>query len=117
MEIRGADEAELVGIDPDAAGDFEPAPEGLDPGEIGGAMRAHPGVTDVHDLHVWEIGSGFPALSAHVLVARDEDCHAIRRELEGLLQDRFALDHTTLQADHTSDRLLRISPLRSGSSP
>jgi cobalt-zinc-cadmium efflux system protein len=93
---------------------LEAAPEGLDPGEIGGAMRAHPGVTDVHDLHVWEIGSGFPALSAHVLVARGEDCHAIRRELEGLLHDRFALDHTTLQVDHTSDRLLRISPLRSG---
>jgi len=92
---------------------LEAAPEGLDPGEIGGAMRAYPGVTDVHDLHVWEISSGFPALSAHVLVARDEDCHGIRRGLEVLLHDRFELDHTTLQVEHTSDRLLRISPLRS----
>jgi cobalt-zinc-cadmium efflux system protein len=92
---------------------LEAAPEGLDPGEIGGAMRAYPGVTDVHDLHVWEIGSGFPALSAHVLVARDEDCHGIRRGLEMLLHDRFDLEHTTLQVEHTSDRLLRISPLRS----
>ena len=40
------------------------------------------GVTGLHDLHVWEIGSDFPALSAHVLVARDEDCHRVRRELE-----------------------------------
>ena len=75
-------------------------------------MRTHPGVTDVHDLHVWEIGSGFPALSAHVLVARDEDCHRIRRELEALLHERFHLDHTTLQVEHTSERLHAIRPLR-----
>jgi cobalt-zinc-cadmium efflux system protein len=69
-------------------------------------MRAYDGVTDVHDLHVWEIGSGFPALAAHVLVARDRDCLGIRRGLEGLLHDRFHLDHTTLQVEHTADRLL-----------
>jgi cobalt-zinc-cadmium efflux system protein len=85
---------------------LEAAPEGLDPDEIGAAMRAYDGVTDVHDLHVWEIGSGFPALAAHVLVARDRDCHGIRRGLEGLLHDRFHLDHTTLQVEHTADRLL-----------
>jgi cobalt-zinc-cadmium efflux system protein len=87
---------------------LEAAPEGLDPTEIGAAMRAQHGVTNVHDLHVWEIGTGFPALSAHVLVARDEDCHAIRRDLERLLQDRFHLEHTTLQVEHTADRLLDI---------
>ena len=92
---------------------LEAAPEGLEPAEIGAAMRGFPGVTDVHDLHVWEISSGFPALSAHVLVQRDEDCHGIRRGLETLLHDRFELEHTTLQVEHTSDRLLRISPLRS----
>jgi cobalt-zinc-cadmium efflux system protein len=48
-----------------------------------------------------------------VLVARDEDCHRIRRELETLLHDRFGLDHTTLQVEHTSDRLLDIATLRS----
>jgi cobalt-zinc-cadmium efflux system protein len=93
---------------------LEAAPEGLDPDEVAGAMRRHVGVTDVHDLHVWEISSGFPALSAHVLVERDGDCHAIRRELERLLHERFGLDHTTLQVDHTSERLLGISPLRTG---
>ena len=66
----------------------------------------------MHDLHVWEISSGFPALSAHVLVGRGEDCHGIRRELETLLHDRFSLEHTTLQVEHTSDRLLEIRPLR-----
>jgi cobalt-zinc-cadmium efflux system protein len=91
---------------------LEAAPEGLSPEEIGGAVRSHPGVTDVHDLHVWEISSGFPALSAHVLVGQGEDCHAIRRELETILHERFGIDHTTLQVEHTSDRLLEIGSWR-----
>jgi cobalt-zinc-cadmium efflux system protein len=85
---------------------LEAAPEGIDPAEVAAAIRGHAGVVDVHDLHVWEISSGFPALSAHVLVERDEDCHRIRRELEGVLHERFSLDHTTLQVEHTADRLL-----------
>jgi cobalt-zinc-cadmium efflux system protein len=91
---------------------LEGAPEGVSPGEIADAIAAHAGVTNVHDLHVWEISSGFPALSAHVLVGRGEDCHTIRRELEAMLHERFSLDHTTLQVEHTSDRLLEIRPLR-----
>ncbi len=91
---------------------LEAAPEGIDPGEVGALLRAHAGVTDVHDLHVWEISSGFPTLSAHVLVERGEDCHRIRRELERELGDRYAIEHTTLQVEHTSDRLLSIEPLR-----
>ena len=85
---------------------LEAAPEGIDPAEVGTAMRGHDGVVNVHDLHVWEISSGFPALSAHVLVAREDDCHRIRRELEELLHERFGLDHTTLQVEHSADRLL-----------
>jgi cobalt-zinc-cadmium efflux system protein len=92
---------------------LEAAPEGLAPAEIGTALRSHPGVTGVHDLHVWEISSGFPALSAHVLVGQGEDCHAIRRELEVILHDRFGVDHTTLQVEHAQNELLEIQPLRS----
>jgi cobalt-zinc-cadmium efflux system protein len=92
---------------------LEAAPEGMRPEDVAQAITRHPGVTSLHDLHVWEISSGFPSLSAHVLVAREEDCHRIRRELETLLQERFGLDHTTLQVEHTSDRLLGITPLRS----
>lgn len=79
---------------------LEAAPPGLDPREIGHALAAHPGVVEVHDLHVWELSAGFPALSAHVLVARDTDCHAARRELQTLLRGRFGIEHTTLQVDH-----------------
>jgi cobalt-zinc-cadmium efflux system protein len=94
---------------------LEAAPEGLDPEEISAAILGHPGVVSVHDLHVWEISSGFSALSAHVLVGRGEDCHAIRRDLDEMLVERFALEHTTLQVEHTSDRLLEIHPRASGS--
>jgi cobalt-zinc-cadmium efflux system protein len=85
---------------------LEGAPEGVSADEIASALRAHEGVVNVHDLHVWEISSGFPALSAHVIVGREEDCHHIRRELEAVLHERFGIDHTTLQVDHTADRLL-----------
>lgn len=79
---------------------LEAAPEGVDVEEVGRALAAHAHVESVHDLHVWEISSGFPSLSAHVLVHAGDDCHGIRRELEQLLHDRFHLDHTTLQVDH-----------------
>jgi cobalt-zinc-cadmium efflux system protein len=83
---------------------LEAAPRDLDTTEIGRAMASLPGVVEVHDLHVWTITSGFPALSAHVIVERDADCHGVRRELERLLHDRFGLHHTTLQVDHHHDR-------------
>jgi cobalt-zinc-cadmium efflux system protein len=89
---------------------MEAAPEGLDPRAIGEALVCQPGVVEVHDLHVWEITSGFPALSAHVLVGADSDCHAARRAMEALLHERFGLDHTTLQVDHSGGALLEIAP-------
>ena len=82
---------------------LEAAPRGLDPQAIGNALAAHPGVREVHDLHVWEVTSGFPALSAHVLVPPDADCHARRAELELLLAERFGLEHVTLQVEHEPD--------------
>jgi cobalt-zinc-cadmium efflux system protein len=87
---------------------LEAAPPGLDPQTIGEALLGEPDVVQVHDLHVWEITSGFPALSAHVLVAPGSDCHAARREMEALLHERFGLDHTTLQVDHADERLLEL---------
>jgi cobalt-zinc-cadmium efflux system protein len=86
------------------------APAGLSVEEIGIAMASHPRVVEVHDLHVWEVTSEFPLLSAHVLVEPGADCHGIRRELEKLLQSRFGIEHTTLQVDHASSaKLVQIS--------
>jgi len=92
---------------------LEAAPEGMSVEEIGKAIAGHANVSSLHDLHVWEVSSGFPALSAHVLVPEGEDCHGIRRELEQMLDERFGIDHTTLQVDHQNEQLLKISQLRS----
>ena len=93
--------ASTVGIVRESIGILlEGTPAGIDPRAVGGAMGSSPGVVGVHDLHIWTITSGFPALSAHVLVEPRADCHAIRRELEVLLRERFELTHTTLQVEH-----------------
>jgi cobalt-zinc-cadmium efflux system protein len=91
---------------------LEGAPKGLDPDAIGRAMAAEPGVLEVHDLHVWEVTSGFPAIAAHVMVRAGDDCHAVRRRLQRVLDDHFGVTHVTLQVDHAPEagRLLEIEP-------
>ena len=90
---------------------LEGTPKGMDADEIGEALASQRGVVEVHDLHVWEVTSGFPALSAHVLVRPGDDCHARRRELEHLVSERFGITHSTLQVEHTgSGELLEIEP-------
>jgi cobalt-zinc-cadmium efflux system protein len=92
---------------------LEATPAGIDAREVGRRMAAADGVVEVHDLHIWTITSGFPALSAHVLVRRGDDCHARRRELQIMLAKDFNLEHTTLQVEHVGEREgLQIAPLR-----
>jgi cobalt-zinc-cadmium efflux system protein len=79
---------------------LEGAPSSAPPGDVGSAIAEHDGVVEAHDLHVWTVTSGFPALSAHVLVEPGADCHRIRLELETVLAERFGLEHTTLQVEH-----------------
>jgi cobalt-zinc-cadmium efflux system protein len=79
---------------------LEAAPAGLDPSALGAAMAGRPHVAEVHDLHIWEITSGMPAASAHVLVEPREDCHAVRAGLESLLAREYGITHLTLQVDH-----------------
>jgi len=83
---------------------LEAAPAGLDPGAVARALAEDADVVSVHDLHVWTVTSGFPALAAHVLVSPDADCHAARRRLQHLLEGRFDLHHVTLQVDHVARR-------------
>jgi cobalt-zinc-cadmium efflux system protein len=88
---------------------MEATPSGIDAEAVATAIVDVDGVTSVHDLHVWRITSGFDALAAHVLVGRGEDCHGLRREIEAVLRDRFAITHTTLQVDHdASDALIEL---------
>jgi cobalt-zinc-cadmium efflux system protein len=93
---------------------MEAAPAGLDPDQIGRTLVSQPGVVEVHDLHVWEVTSGFAALSAHVVVRAGDDCHELRRSLQSLLEERFDIHHTTLQVDHEMAPLQIEVPRRPG---
>jgi len=91
---------------------LEGTPRGIDADEVGRSMAASAGVEEVHDLHIWTITSGFPALAAHVLVGRDENCHARRRDLEELLAREYGIEHTTLQVDHAGDHQATLHELQ-----
>jgi cobalt-zinc-cadmium efflux system protein len=79
---------------------FEAAPVGMSPDAVGARLVDIEDVVEVHDLHIWEITSGEPALSAHVLVTDDADCHAARQRVQRVLRTEFGITHTTLQVDH-----------------
>ena len=87
------------------------SPGEMPPEEVAEAMLAVQDVVEVHDLHVWSVGSGFPSLSAHVLVSAEGDCHEARRELAEMLAERFQLRHTTLQVEHARPPLQSELPL------
>lgn len=82
------------------------APSGMDTRAIAERLLTVTQVLEVHDLHVWSIGSDQPALSAHVMVAPAADCHAVRMELESMLAERYGITHATLQVDHIDETLL-----------
>ncbi|WP_327131014.1 cation diffusion facilitator family transporter [Streptomyces sp. NBC_01343] len=94
---------------------LEAAPAHMDPDAVGDRLVGHPPVTEVHDLHIWTITSGQAALSAHVLVEPAGDCHAVRRDLERLLEKEYGITHTTLQVDHVQEALLTVG--RPGEDP
>jgi cobalt-zinc-cadmium efflux system protein len=89
---------------------MEAAPLGVDVQEVGTAMVAVDGVREVHDLHVWTVTSGFPALAAHVRTEPARDPDAVRQELERELAERFGIEHTTLQM--MVEQLLEIEDRR-----
>jgi cobalt-zinc-cadmium efflux system protein len=87
---------------------LEASPKGIDPERIGRQMAEQPGVVEVHDLHVWEVTSEFPSLSAHVTVEQDADCHRARLALAEMIERDFHIHHTTLQVEHRPERLIQI---------
>jgi cobalt-zinc-cadmium efflux system protein len=89
---------------------LESAPRGIDVDEVGGAMAGVAGVREVHDLHIWTVTSGFPALAAHLRIDPHMDQEAVRAEVEAVLRERFAISHTTLQT--MPERLLSIEDRR-----
>ncbi|MFE1769756.1 cation diffusion facilitator family transporter [Streptomyces sp. NPDC059008] len=94
---------------------MEAAPAGIDPDALGDHLVAEDEVVEVHDLHIWLITSGHPALSAHILVAPGGDCHKVRRNLQELLSGEYGITHATLQVDHVgeqgdADEVLTLGP-------
>jgi cobalt-zinc-cadmium efflux system protein len=93
---------------------LEASPKALNPDEIGKRMAAQAGVVEVHDLHVWEVTSEFPALAAHVTVQQDADCHRARLAMADLLEREFGIHHSTLQVEHEPEELLQIEDAPDG---
>lgn len=84
---------------------LEAAPAGVDPGTLGEELVRIEGVAEVHDLHVWQIGPGEAAVSAHVLVRPPYDCHEVSGRLRRRLADRHGIGHVTLEVDHAEAAL------------
>jgi cobalt-zinc-cadmium efflux system protein len=75
-------------------------PAGLELNVIRGALAGHPGVKQVHDLHVWALGSTQAVLTAHVVLADSaDDPDAVRQALAALLEEQFDIHHATLQVE------------------
>ncbi|GAA3071068.1 cation diffusion facilitator family transporter [Streptosporangium carneum] len=87
---------------------MEAAPAGMNPAEIGRRTAALERVVEVHDLHIWEVTSGYAALSAHILVEPGADCHAVRAAAERMVHEEYGIRHTTMQVDHAPAELLTI---------
>src|SRR6185312_15409511 len=86
---------------------LEGLPRGIDLREVSSSMKRLDGVLDVHDLHIWSLGSNTHALSCHVLIEdvppSASDC--ILRRLNQVLEERFHISHTTVQFEHVSGAL------------
>jgi cobalt-zinc-cadmium efflux system protein len=87
---------------------LEVAPEDCNPQEIGQRLAEQEGVKQVHDLHIWTITSGFPAVSAHIVAKPGTDHDRLLHQLQAVLHDQFGLDHATLQIDRDHNELLQI---------
>jgi cobalt-zinc-cadmium efflux system protein len=78
---------------------MEGVPKGFDLEKLRRALREHPGVSDIHDVHIWSLASNTPAMTAHVVVGERGNLDRLCRELRQMLRDRFDIEHTTLQME------------------
>jgi cobalt-zinc-cadmium efflux system protein len=102
---------------------LESTPRGMTLDEVRASLAPLAGIVAVHDLHVWTIGTGDRALSAHVLVddRRVSEATAIAREIDALLRARFGITHVTLQFEcencDPEERVICTQPRGTGSEP
>ena len=97
----------------------EGVPEGFHLADVAQTMGSVPGVTDVHDLHVWSLCSGHTALSAHVVVADQSlgQAQVVMDELKRRLRSGFGVEHTTIQFECAGCGQGRVVCANDSSSP
>ncbi len=78
---------------------MESVPDGIDPEQVREAMCRIEEVIEIHDLHIWAVSGGRVALSAHVVIERLERWPEVLDTLVSLLDERFDIDHPTLQVE------------------
>jgi cobalt-zinc-cadmium efflux system protein len=86
---------------------LEGVPERINVIAVKKALRAVPGVRDIHDLHVWALSSEVPSLSVHLVLGDAPDAEKVREKAAELLEERFGIDHVTLQTERTDCRARR----------
>lgn len=81
---------------------LEGTPEGIDPNQVGTAVRAVDGVTDVHHVHAWSLTSERPLVTLHAVLAQSADHTTALCDIQGVLLDRFGIEHATVQIERES---------------
>lgn len=95
---------------------MEGVPPAIELAAIGRALAKVPGVAEVHDLHVWSIGPGSVALSAHLEIEDLQRWPGILAEASAMLQDRYGIGHVTLQPESPGRRRSSVVRLWRGHS-
>jgi cobalt-zinc-cadmium efflux system protein len=80
---------------------MEGTPVTVDREKVEQALKQIPGVINVHDLHIWTITSGIDSLSCHLLVEKDTDPQQILKTAIEVIEQQFAIQHTTIQIETT----------------
>ena len=82
---------------------LDAVPEGIDPDEVQGYLAGLPGVTAVHDLHIWGMSTTHVAVTAHLVKPGVGDDDALLAQASRVLHDRFGIEHATLQVERSAD--------------
>jgi cobalt-zinc-cadmium efflux system protein len=89
---------------------MDAVPGGVEHAAVQGYLASVPGVTEVHDLHIWAISTTETALTAHLVCSEQRDERKLH-ELAHELRDRFGIGHSTLQLETDADaELCRLRP-------
>lgn len=81
---------------------MEGTPAHISAVEVEDALKIIPGVSRVHDLHIWTITSGYDAMSGHIAVAEQVNAESVLIEAQRILKEKFSIGHATIQLEKAS---------------